>query len=100
MASRHLVILKSMCLEADIHGKTEQREALGWALARLSELTGSKIADALAGKRSDADTAEMQAMQAKIDDLEAFVDFVCYYAKKDRRQMENQHKWRMSLSEQ
>lgn len=98
MSSSHLVTLKAMCLNADIQGKVIQREALGWALARLNELTGTKVAEALSGKRSEEAAAQMQAMQDKIDELETLVNFVCQYSKLDRRLMENQHKWRQSLA--
>lgn len=98
MASNHLVTLKAMCLNADILGKVEQREALGWALARLNELTGTKIAEALSGKRNDEMIAEMQTMQDTIEQLNEFVNYVCAYNRIDRRRMENQHKWKQSLS--
>lgn len=93
----HLYTLKAMCLNADILGKVEQREALGWALARINEFRGTKVADALEGKPSDEIITEMQSMQDKIDELENFIDYICYLSKKDRRQMENTYRWRNSL---
>lgn len=98
MSSKHLVTLKAMCLNADILGKVEQREALGWALARLNELTGTKIAEALSGKQHDEQVQAIQAMQETIDRLNEFVEYVCAYNRIDRKRMENQHKWKQSVS--
>ena len=98
MASNHLVTLKAMCLNADILGRDEQREALGWALARLNEFSGTKVAEALSGRLSEAIGARVEELEAQVQDLDALIDFVCDYAKIDRRRMENSLQLRQSLA--
>jgi hypothetical protein len=98
VASRHLVTLKAMCLNADILGRNEQREALGWALARLNELSGTKVAEALSGRLSEAMGARVEELEAQVQDLDALIDFVCQYAKIDRKRIENTMKARQSLT--
>ena len=98
MPSNHMTTLKAMCMNADIQNKVIQREALGWALARLNELTGTKVAEALSGRKREEYLAEVKAMQAKIDALNELVDFICQHQRVERRRMENQHNWRKSLN--
>jgi hypothetical protein len=97
MASNHLLTLKAMCLNADIQNKVTQREALGWALARLNELTGTKVAEALSGRQHEQHKDEVKAMQAQIDTLNELVDFICKHQRLDRQRITNQHNWRRSL---
>ena len=87
MATNHLVTLKAMCLNADILGKVEQREALGWALARLNELTGTKVAEALSGSANEALVQEVQTAKAKCEDLELFARFICQQNRIDIERM-------------
>jgi hypothetical protein len=87
-----------MCLNADILGRDEQREALGWALARLNEFSGTKVAEALSGRLSEAIGARVEELEAQVQDLDALIDFVCDYAKIDRRRMENSLQLRQSLA--
>ena len=88
MASRHLLTIKARCLNADILGKTEQREALGWALARISEISGTRIADALHGRPSEAVAQEMSRMQEEIARLDLLIDHICRQTRADRGRME------------
>lgn len=78
-------------------GRVADREALGWALARLNELSGSKFADALLGKPTPEAVAELEALKAKVDELEKLVDFVCKRNRIDRTRMENQYRFEGSL---
>jgi hypothetical protein len=98
VASSHLAMLKAMCLNADIQGKDEQREALGWALARLNEFSGTKVAEALSGTLSERMGAEARDLEMQVQALNDLIDFVCHYAKLDRRRMENSLQLRQSLT--
>ncbi len=98
MASNHLVTLKAMCLNADILGRNEQREALGWALARLNELSGTKVAEALSGSLSERMVTQARELEMQVQALNDLIDFVCHYAKLDRKRMENSLKHRQSLT--
>jgi hypothetical protein len=98
MASRHLITLKAMCLNADILGKAEQREALGWALARLNELTGSRIAAALAGRPSEAVAQELQQAHDRSEELDRLIDYICLQTRSDRKRLEAAFHWRESIS--
>lgn len=93
MASSHLSMLKAMCLNAEIVGRADQREALGWALARLNELSGTRVADALSGKPSKEIIERLEAMQDQIDELDRLVDWVCSRTRSDRKRHENTLEW-------
>lgn len=98
MASNHLQMLKAMCLNADIMGKADQREALGWALARLNELTGTKVAQALSGKPTDEIIAQMTELQNRIDELDRLVDWICSRTRTERKRHEQTLEWRKAVS--
>jgi hypothetical protein len=97
MTSSHLATLKGMCVDADINNDERQRDALGWALARLTEFTGTKVADALSGKQNKDATEKLQTMQATIDELESLVEFICKQNRADRGRMENKHRAQQAL---
>lgn len=99
MTNKHIRVLSGLCVDADIKNKPAQREALGWALARLNELTGTKIADALNGNIPELVVAEIETINAKVKELDSFIDFICYYAKVDRSRLYNQFQWRQSLND-
>ena len=99
MSSNHLRLLSSLCVDADMRNKPAEREALGWALARLNELTGTKVAHALAGNIPETVVQELADLNAKVIELDSFINFICYYAKVDRSRLLNQFQWRQSLND-
>ena len=85
MGSSHLMTLKAMCVNADIKGTVNQREALGWALARLSELTGTKTGEAI---WQAPDKSQLRNLERRANELDALVSFVCTQNRIDRKRME------------
>ena len=84
MSSNHLSTLTSMCINADISGDLVKREALGWALARISELSGSKVSEALRGRPDDPRVADLQGQVERLDRL---VTYICQTNRIDRDRM-------------
>lgn len=82
--SRHLSTLKGMCINADISGDLVKREALGWALARLNELSGSKVDEALRARPEDPRVADLER---EVDRLEQLVRYICDRNRIDRDRM-------------
>lgn len=74
MAVNHLSTLKEMCVNADISNNIKHREALGWALARLMDLTGTKVGEALWGHKDDPVVPQLRD---EIDRLNKFASFIC-----------------------
>jgi hypothetical protein len=95
--NNNLKTLSNLCIEADMKGRVADREALGWALARLNELGGSKLADALLGKPNPESASELESLKAKVDELEKMLDFVCRRNRIDRTRMVNQYRFEGSL---
>jgi hypothetical protein len=79
----HLRRLQDLCLAADIAERDADREALGWAIARLMELESVAIATARGEVQREPDRSE----EHRLSDL---VDFICKRTRSDRRRAERE----------